>query len=53
MLGSIYEELPIECLNEKCEGVELYAYSSYCITKKKKAIEKIELLENEIKMLKH
>ena len=53
MLGSIYEELPIECLNEKCGGVDLYAYTSYCISALKKAIEKIELLENEIKMLKH
>ena len=53
MLGSLYEELPIECLNEKCEGVDLYAYTSYCISALKKAIEKIELLENEIKMLKH
>lgn len=51
MLGSIYEELPIECLNEENEGVDLYAYTTYCISALKKAIEKIENLEDKINIL--
>ena len=52
MLGSIIDELPIECINEKAHGVDLYAYTSYCISALKKAIEKIEILEKEINFLK-
>lgn len=51
MLGCLLDELPIECINEQAEGVDLYAYTSYCISALKKAIEKIEILENKIKEL--
>lgn len=51
MLGSIYDELPIECINENSEGVDLYAYSSYAISALKVAIEKIERLELKIEDL--
>lgn len=52
MLGSIYDELPIECINETAEGVDLYAYTSYAISALKIAINKIECLEKEIELLK-
>lgn len=52
MLGSIYDELPIECINEKAEGVDLYAYTSYAISALKIAINKIEELEKQINKMK-
>lgn len=51
MLGSIYDELPIECINEKGEGVDLYAYTSYAISALKEAVNKIETLEQKVKAL--
>jgi hypothetical protein len=51
MLGSLYDELPIECINEGAEGVDLYAYSSYTISALKVAIEKIEKLESKVECL--
>lgn len=52
MLGSILDELPIECINEEAEGVDLYAYTSYAISALKHAIQKIEKLEKELSELK-
>lgn len=48
MMGSMLDELPIECINEHGEGVDLYAYTSYCISALKVAIKKIEELESKI-----
>ena len=48
MIGSMLDELPIECINEHGEGVDLYAYTSYCISALKVAIKKIEELESKI-----
>lgn len=48
MLGSMLDELPNECINDQGEGVDLYAYTSYCISALKVAIKKIEELENKI-----
>lgn len=50
-LGSMLDELPIECINEQGEGVDLYAYNSYCISALKVAIKKIEELERKIETL--
>ena len=52
MLGSILDELPIECINEEANGVDLYAYTSYAISALKYAIQKIEKLEKELSELK-
>lgn len=52
MLGSMLDELPSECINEKAEGVDLYAYTSYVISALKVAINKIKNLELEVEALK-
>lgn len=52
MLGSMLDELPLECINEKAEGVDLYAYTSYVVSALKVAINKIKNLEEEVKLLK-
>ena len=51
MLGSMLDELPKECINEQGEGVDLYAYTSYCFSALKVAIKKIEELESKIEEL--
>ena len=52
MLGCLLDEMPIECINEEAEGIDLYAYTSYVASALKVAIKKIEELEKTISGIK-